>query len=43
MRILTHVVPSSDETWLSSSKMIADQLIAFEEGNTTLREIIDAI
>lgn len=43
MRILTHVVQSSDETWRSSSKVIADQLIAFEEDNTTLREIIDAI
>ena len=43
MRILTHVVKSSDESWRSSSKAIADQLITFEEGNTTLRDIIDSI
>lgn len=41
--ILTHVVKSSDDVWRSSSEQIAHQLISYEEGNTTLRRIIDSI
>jgi surface carbohydrate biosynthesis protein len=41
--ILTHVVQSSDEIWRASSESIASQLVSYEEGNTTLREIIDSI
>jgi surface carbohydrate biosynthesis protein len=41
--ILTHVVQSSDEIWRASSESIASQLVSYEEGNTTLRGIIDSI
>lgn len=42
-RVLTHVVKSSDSEWRSSSEEITSELISFEEGNTTLRKIIDSI
>ena len=42
-RVLTHVVMSSDSEWRSSSESIANELISFEEGNSTLRKIIESI
>lgn len=42
-RVLHHVVKSSDPEWYSSSEAITRELISFEEGNTTLRKIIESI